>query len=277
MENSRVIISLVAAFVVSLSAFAQTGIQGVVLSKDKQPLMGAVVSIPEQGIQVSTDSEGVFRIENAQAGKTKISVTSIGCVEYTKKVTIIADSIVNVGSLKMKNATKGGRFYGRFTWTYNYTNTSIKQDGELYATEILGYDIKGTLGYYLSKEKTWSLELGVGYRCFPFSNVDYKEFHGCRDLATIVIPLHVGYRINLSKHFSLRPYAGFYGRYDLERKNNVSEKWNFKNDFAIGISIGIAMKLKKFYMSLVYDDDVCKKSYINSYNKIPSISIGVEF
>lgn len=293
MKNSKRFLWLFIAMVLSIPVFAQTGVQGVVLSKDKQPLMGAVVSIPEQNIQVSTDSEGVFRINNVQPGKTKLVVTSIGCVEYTKNVTILADSVINVGTLKMKNASKGGRVYRRFSAAYNYSNVDVKLKYEGFdATnvaneDLLHYEIQVIIGYYLTKEKSWSIESGFAFRFYPFDDSDIGYTYDVDDRIGIQIPVHVGYRHNFSRHFSLRPYAGVYARYELVLEKRWEDSYSDEYSeyitsvpsderFGVGMVAGVAMKFRKFYLSLSYEHDVFKKTIIKS-NKMPTITFGIEF
>ena len=102
MKSLKSILCAVVAMGIALPVVAQTGVRGVVLSKDKEPLMGVTVTIPAQNIAVMTNSDGAFRIDNALPGKDNIVINYMGHREFTKMIKIKADTILDIGTLKLK-------------------------------------------------------------------------------------------------------------------------------------------------------------------------------
>ena len=113
MKFFKSILCAAVAMGIALPTMAQTSVQGVVLSKDKEPLMGVTVTIPAQNIAVVTNSDGAFRIDNAQPGKDKLVINSIGHREFSKTIIIEADTIQHLGTLKL--SSKEADHYNRIS------------------------------------------------------------------------------------------------------------------------------------------------------------------
>ena len=76
----RIKLFLLLSLFFALPAIAQTtGVSGVVLDKSTNaPVQGAIVTIDNQNLTVTTSVDGSFRIANAKPGTDKVSVVGYG-------------------------------------------------------------------------------------------------------------------------------------------------------------------------------------------------------
>lgn len=92
MSKSRVLLSLLALFVVPLHAvLAQTGrIVGTVLDSSRTPISGAQISVPAAGLGALSDDAGKFVIRNVPVGTHEVRAVRIG-----QKARTIGGVVVN--------------------------------------------------------------------------------------------------------------------------------------------------------------------------------------
>ena len=301
MKFFKSILCAAVAVGMALPTMAQTGVQGVVLSKDKEPLMGVTVTIPAQNIAVVTNSDGAFRIDNAQPGKDKLVINSIGHREFSKTVTIEADTIQDLGNLKLKSKSGRRNYYLRVMVSYNMGAGNYDIDvsneypdfGTAHFKNIHEITISEIMGIYLSKSQTLSLEWGIEggcsfipeeYRQYNDGNVSREHYFYTVHLA---VPIMLGYEFKLSKHFSIRPYAGFcpklYGgtEYENFRTDETAYYsddilWEKDTDWAIGLKVGTTIKYRKLALGVSFDSDLFKHSYVNC-KSMPRVLLGLEF
>lgn len=93
---------LVAAILPSLAQ--KTGVTGrVVDGSTGSPVSGATVILDTQGITVTTDPSGEFRISTASPGKDELVVVAYGYSDLSVPVDIVNASVENLGNLRLKS------------------------------------------------------------------------------------------------------------------------------------------------------------------------------
>ena len=87
----RLKLFLLLALFATLTALAQReGVQGVVIdAKSGLPVAGATVILDNQGNAATTDSEGLFIIDDAVPGSDKLLVLAYGYNDWSRDVTIV--------------------------------------------------------------------------------------------------------------------------------------------------------------------------------------------
>ncbi len=88
-----------------LTTMAQTAVvTGSVIDADTgSPIAGAVVTIPDQGISVTTGPAGDFRISNARPGETVITVTAPGYDNAASQARLFNRQSIDAGALRLFN------------------------------------------------------------------------------------------------------------------------------------------------------------------------------
>ncbi len=88
-----------------LTTMAQTAVvTGSVIDADTgSPIAGAVVTIPDQGISVTTGPAGDFRISNARPGETVITVTAPGYDNAASQARLFNGQSIDAGALRLFN------------------------------------------------------------------------------------------------------------------------------------------------------------------------------
>ena len=303
MKFFKSILCAAVAMGMALPTMAQTGVQGVVLSKDKEPLMGVTVTIPAQNIAVVTNSDGAFRIDNAQPGKDKIVINSIGHREFSKTITIKADTIQDLGNLKLKSKSSSRNYYMRVMVSYNMGAGNYDIDisdnypdfGIANIKNVHNVSFSCLVGIYLSQNHTLSLEWGFEggwaiddevYTQYSYGNVSEKH-----DIYTVhfSIPIMLGYEFQLSTHFSIRPYAGvcpkLYSESNYENYVGYPDVTDYiywematdiDTDWAIALRVGTIIKYRKLALGVSFDSDLFKHTYVNC-KSMPQVSLGLEF
>ena len=76
------IISILCAMAISLTAFAQTNVKGVVTDKNGEAVTGAMVLNKDNGKWAVTDAAGAFELEGAEKGQN-LEITCMGYVDFT--------------------------------------------------------------------------------------------------------------------------------------------------------------------------------------------------
>lgn len=86
-----------------LSTMAQTAVvTGSVVDADTgSPIPGAVVTIPDQGISVTTGPAGDFRISNARPGETTITIVAPGYEGSASQALLYNGQSIDTGALRM--------------------------------------------------------------------------------------------------------------------------------------------------------------------------------
>lgn len=111
----RIKLFLLLSLFAVLPVLAQnTGVTGVVLSKaDNQPIVGAIVTLDNQDITVTTGFDGSFRIANAKAGADKLVVLTVGFNDWSQEVTIVKGAVDNMGKIMLQpeTVTDGSDFF----------------------------------------------------------------------------------------------------------------------------------------------------------------------
>ena len=98
---------LIVSFLISnfLTAFAQTGIRGVVRNDySGEGISNAVVLLKKQNITVVTNQEGEFVIENASEGSDILEIEYPDYVAKPIQVVVSNNRVSNIGIVKMKEA-----------------------------------------------------------------------------------------------------------------------------------------------------------------------------
>lgn len=110
----RIKLFLFLSLFLALPAIAQTmGVSGVVLDKStREPVQGAIVTLDNQNITVTTSFDGSFRIANAKAGTDKLSVVGYGYKDMSLKVTItgVVEDLGNI-ELVPETVTDGSDYF----------------------------------------------------------------------------------------------------------------------------------------------------------------------
>lgn len=86
-----------------LTTMAQTAVvTGSVIDADTgSPIAGAVITIPDQGISVTTGPAGDFRISNARPGEAVITISSPGYDNSATQVRLFNGQTINAGALRL--------------------------------------------------------------------------------------------------------------------------------------------------------------------------------
>ncbi|MDE7473859.1 MAG: TonB-dependent receptor [Muribaculaceae bacterium] len=97
----------------ALPIVAQTArLTGVVTEADTgNPVSGALVTLPEQGITVTTGPAGDFLISNAAPGKVGALVIAYGFVDQLVEAELFNDVTVNVGTIALKATASSASYY----------------------------------------------------------------------------------------------------------------------------------------------------------------------
>lgn len=97
----------------TVSAFAQsTSVTGVVVDSDTgSPIPGAIVTLSEQGITVTTGPGGDFLITNAQPGQVTLQAIAFDYNDAVMSLTLNNDQIVQLGAVQMSPMSVNNSFY----------------------------------------------------------------------------------------------------------------------------------------------------------------------
>ena len=97
----------------AVPALAQrAAVSGSVVEADTgNPIAGALVTLQNQGITVTTGPAGDFLISNAQPGVTTLTTIAYGYADATKQVELFANQTVNVGPITMANNDLNSVYY----------------------------------------------------------------------------------------------------------------------------------------------------------------------
>lgn len=97
----------------AVPVFAQkAAVSGSVVEADTgNPISGALVTIADQGITVTTGPAGDFLISNANPGSVTLSAIAYGYADATMPVDLYANQTVNVGQIAMSNNDLNSIFY----------------------------------------------------------------------------------------------------------------------------------------------------------------------
>ncbi|MDX5479247.1 MAG: carboxypeptidase-like regulatory domain-containing protein, partial [Cyclobacteriaceae bacterium] len=87
---------LLALWLVSLTAFAQSNLRGTVKSSTGEELVGANVILVGTGRGSTSDLEGNFQIRNIPAGTYTLRVTYLGFESYTKEIQVPTDEFLDI-------------------------------------------------------------------------------------------------------------------------------------------------------------------------------------
>ena len=100
----RLKLFLLLALFATLTALAQReGVQGVVIdAKSGLPVAGATVILDNQGNAATTDSEGLFIIDDAVPGSDKLLVLAYGYNDWSRDVTIVKGMVENLGAIQIE-------------------------------------------------------------------------------------------------------------------------------------------------------------------------------
>ena len=111
----RIKLFLLLSLFIALPAIAQNvGVKGIVLDKSTNaPVQGAIVSLDNQNITVTTSFDGSFRIANANPGNDNLSIVGYGFKDWSQKVTIIANVVENLGEIYLapETVTDGSDYF----------------------------------------------------------------------------------------------------------------------------------------------------------------------
>ena len=95
-------IHLLLMLLLTLPAFAATGLKGVVVdAMTCAPIADANVMLRDQGAFVVTAEDGSFTITEAKAGNDVLQVVAYGYLDIMEDVNIIAGLTTNLGEIKM--------------------------------------------------------------------------------------------------------------------------------------------------------------------------------
>ena len=96
-------IHLLLMLLLTLPAFAATGLKGVVVdAMTGAPIADANVMLRDQGAFVVTAEDGSFTISEAKAGNDVLQVVAYGYLDIMEDVNIIAGLTTNLGEIKMQ-------------------------------------------------------------------------------------------------------------------------------------------------------------------------------
>ena len=100
----RLKLFLLLALFATLPLLAQrAGVQGVVIdAKSGLPVVGATVMLDYQGNAATTDSQGVFVIDDAQSGNDELLVLAYGYKDWSRAVTIVPGEVENLGRIQVE-------------------------------------------------------------------------------------------------------------------------------------------------------------------------------
>ena len=100
----RLKLFLLLALFATLPMLAQReGVQGVVIdAKSGLPVIGATVILDNQGNAATTDSEGLFIIDDAASGPDKLLVLAYGYNDWSCDVTIVKGMVENLGTIQIE-------------------------------------------------------------------------------------------------------------------------------------------------------------------------------
>ena len=100
----RLKLFLLLALFVTLPVLAQhSGVQGVVIdAKSGQPVVGATVILDNQGNAATTDSQGAFIIDDANAGTDELLVLAYGYNDWSRAVSLISGKMENLGTIQVE-------------------------------------------------------------------------------------------------------------------------------------------------------------------------------
>ena len=119
----RIKLFLLLSLFFALPAIAQTtGLSGVVLDKiTNAPLQGAIVTIDNQNLTVTTSVDGSFRIANAKPGTDKVSVVGYGFKDWSQNVVIVEGVVDELGKILLdaEKVSDGTDYFGDEDYTIN--------------------------------------------------------------------------------------------------------------------------------------------------------------
>ena len=119
----RIKLFLLLSLFFALPAIAQTtGVSGVVLDKSTNaPVQGAIVTIDNQNLTVTTSVDGSFRIANAKPGTDKVSVVGYGFKDWSQNVVIVEGVVDELGKILLdaEKVSDGTDYFGDEDYTIN--------------------------------------------------------------------------------------------------------------------------------------------------------------
>ena len=100
----RLKLFLLLALFATLPMLAQRqGVQGTVFdAKSGLPVVGATVILDHQGNAATTDSEGLFIIDDAVPGSDQLLILAYGYNDWSRDITIVNGMVENMGDIQIE-------------------------------------------------------------------------------------------------------------------------------------------------------------------------------
>ena len=77
-----------AAFILSINVFSQNSLSGKITNEKGDPILGAIVYIPDLKVGVSTHGDGSYVLEQLPRGNFLVEVRNLGFVQETEQITV---------------------------------------------------------------------------------------------------------------------------------------------------------------------------------------------
>lgn len=116
---------------VAMPVIAQTArMTGTVVEADTgNPVAGALVTLSDQGITVTTGPAGDFLISNAAPGTVRALVIAYGYADGIIETTLVNNETINVGAVKLISNSNASDYYEENQDIYYDENTLENEDG----------------------------------------------------------------------------------------------------------------------------------------------------
>lgn len=156
------IVFLLALWLVSLAAFAQSNLRGTVKSSTGEELVGANVILVGTGRGSTSDLEGNFQIRNIPAGTYTLRVTYLGFESFSREINVPKDEVLNISLTPSTLLTEEFIVYATRA-TDKTPTTFSKVDKSDIAKLNLGQDLPILLNFTPSVVSFSDAGAGVGY------------------------------------------------------------------------------------------------------------------
>jgi iron complex outermembrane recepter protein len=172
MKTRNVLKSLVAALLLSSSAYAQYSISGKVTGADGENLTGALVVLDDKSRGVNTRVDGSFTISNLPSGEYVLYARFFGYEEQTQRITIGNSNVVVNFKLNVSFFMQDGIEVRGIRATEKTPTTYTNLDREAIEQQNFGQDLPFLLQSTPSTVVTSDAGAGIGYTGVSIRGVD---------------------------------------------------------------------------------------------------------
>lgn len=151
---------------------------------------------------------------------------------------------VTSGGNKMMGSTSSTEDYNSFRFSYSPTTIDLGTIGAILEAlgaslpQLNGFSLEYTRGINIVNDLPLFLEVGAGVKLQNAASSSEEEddmyiykYKYSLNVASLYIPLNVGYKIAVTEDFAIMPYVGLMGQFNLSATATNSYEYDYHKEF----------------------------------------------